>query len=381
MNRLKALGTQGQAVWLDFIRRQIIENGELRRMVEDDGVAGVTSNPAIFEKAIAGSADYTTALAGHVAAGISSPKAVYEALAIADIRDAADILAPVYAGTGGRDGFVSLEVSPALAHDTQATLEEARRLWAEVGRGNLMVKVPATVEGIPAIRQLIGEGININVTLLFAIEMYEKVAEAYIAGLDDRAAAGGDVSRVASVASFFVSRIDGVIDARLAEKAAAASSADQQGRLSGLTGKAAIASARLAYHRYLQIFRSPHWQALAGRGARTQRLLWASTSTKNPAYRDVIYVEELIGADTVNTIPPATLDAFRDHGEVRASLEESPEGAAAALRAVEAAGISVREVTAGLLADGVKQFEVAFARLLDAVAARIAALPKTAGER
>jgi transaldolase/glucose-6-phosphate isomerase len=370
MNRLKALGTRGQSVWLDFIRRQMIENGELRRMVDEDGVAGVTSNPAIFEKAIAGSADYTAALARHVAAGVSGPKALYEALAIADIQDAADILHQVYLHTNGRDGFVSLEVSPTLADDTEGTLDEARRLWKAVGRDNLMVKVPATTEGIPAIRQLISEGININVTLLFAVDMYEKVAEAYIAGLDARAAAGNDVSRVASVASFFVSRIDSVIDARLAEKAAASTSENEQGRLSQLTGKAAIASARLAYHRYLHAFRTPHWLALAGRGARPQRLLWASTSTKNPAYRDVIYVEELIGADTVNTIPPATLVAFCDHGEIRDSLGESPEDAAAALRGIEAAGISVREVTAHLLADGVKQFDVAFSRLLDAVAAK-----------
>ena len=379
MNRLQELGIQGQSVWLDYIRRQMLDNGELGRMVADDGVAGVTSNPAIFEKAIAGSADYTDALARLVAAGVAGPKALYEALAIADIQDAADILRPVYQRTDGRDGFVSLEVSPTLAHDTQATIEEARRLWKAVGRDNLMVKVPGTPEGIPAIRQLINDGININVTLLFAVETYEKVAEAYMAGLDARSAAGADVSRIASVASFFVSRIDSVIDAKLAEKAAAATGADERGRLGGMAGKAAIANARLAYHRYLQFVRTPHWQALAGRGARTQRLLWASTSTKNPAYRDVIYVEELIGADTVNTIPPATLDAFRDHGEIRASLEESPEAAAAALRQLEAAGISMREVTTHLLADGVKQFEVAFVRLLAAVAAKSAAVAQKAG--
>lgn len=381
MNRLKELGARGQSVWLDYIRRQMLDDGELGRMVDEDGVAGVTSNPAIFEKAIAGSDDYTAALAAHVAAGLTDPKALYEALAIADIQDAADTLSPVYTRTDGRDGFVSLEVSPTLAHDTQGTLEEARRLWNSVGRDNLMVKVPATPEGIPAIRQLISEGININVTLLFAVDTYEKVAEAYIAGLDARAAAGSDISRVASVASFFVSRIDSVIDAKLADKAPEATTADEQGRLKALAGKAAIASARLAYNRYLQICRTPHWQSLAGCGARTQRLLWASTSTKNPAYRDVIYVEELIGADTVNTIPPATLDAFRDHGELRDSLADSPEAAAAALRGVEAAGISVRDVTAHLLADGVKQFEVAFDRLLKAVAARSAAAPREAGGR
>ena len=372
MNRLKALNQAGQSVWLDFIRRQLLESGELARMVADDGVSGVTSNPAIFEKAIAGSSDYTAALAGQAAAGVSDPKALYEALAVADIRDAADVLRPVYDRTKGRDGYVSLEVAPTLAHDTAGTLEEARRLWATVGKPNLMIKVPATAEGIPAIKLLIADGINVNVTLLFAVDMYERVAEAFIAGLDARDAARKDISGVASVASFFVSRIDSTIDAKLAERAAAASP-DERERLTALAGKAAIASARLAYHRYLYMFRTPHWQALAQRGARTQRLLWASTSTKNPAYRDVIYVEELIGPDTVNTIPPATLDAFRDHGNIRASLEEAPDTAAAALRAIEAAGISVREVTDFLLADGVTQFQVAFARLLAAVAEKIGA--------
>ena len=367
MNRLKALDQQGQSVWLDFIRRQILDSGELARMVADDGVSGVTSNPAIFEKAIAGSSDYAAAFAAQAAAGVTDPKTVYEALAIADIQDAADVLRTVYDRTKGRDGYVSLEVAPTLAHDTAGTLDEARRLWEAVGKPNLMIKVPATAEGIPAIKQLIADGINVNVTLLFAVEMYEKVAAAFIAGLDARDAARKDISGVASVASFFVSRIDGVIDARLAERAAAAG-AGAGDRLAALAGKAAIASARLAYHRYMHLFRTPHWQALAQRGAKTQRLLWASTSTKNPSYRDVVYVEELIGADTVNTIPPATLDAFRDHGNIRASLEEAPDVAAAALRAIEAAGISVREVTDFLLADGVKQFEVAFSRLLAAVA-------------
>jgi len=371
MNRLKALDQAGQSVWLDFIRRQLLDSGELARMVADDGVSGVTSNPAIFEKAIAGSSDYAAALAAQQAAGVTDAKAVYEALAIADIRDAAGALRPVYDRTKGRDGYVSLEVAPTLAHDTAGTLEEARRLWAAVGKPNLMIKVPATAEGLPAIKQLIADGINVNVTLLFAVDMYERVADAFIAGLDARDAARKDISGVASVASFFVSRIDSTIDAKLAEKAAAAGP-DEARRLTALAGKAAIASARLAYHRYLHLFRTPHWQALAQRGARTQRLLWASTSTKNPAYRDVMYVEELIGADTVNTIPPATLDAFRDHGNIRASLEEAPDEAAAALRAIEAAGVSVREATDFLLADGVKQFEVAFARLLAAVAEKSA---------
>ena len=381
MNRLKALGQYGQSVWLDYIRRQIITNGELQRMVDEDGLAGVTSNPSIFEKAIAGSSDYTDALAALVAAGLSEPKALYEALAIEDIQRAADILPPVYQRTRGRDGYVSLEVAPTLAHDGPGTLEEARRLWAAVGRENLMIKVPGTLEGIPAVQQLIAEGINVNVTLLFSLDMYERVAGAYVAGLDARSAAGGDVSKVASVASFFVSRIDGVIDQKLAEKAAAAAGDEDRQRLRGLAGKAAIASARLAYHRYLHLFRTPHWLALAARGAQTQRLLWASTSTKNPAYRDVLYVEELIGPDTVNTIPPATFDAFRDHGELRASLEESPEEAARVLRSLEAAGISIREVTDRLLEDGAQLFVNAFTTLLRAVADRRTALSGLQGTR
>jgi len=373
MNRLKALGQFGQSVWLDFIRRQIIENGELARMVEVDGVAGVTSNPSIFEKAIAGSADYTKAFAAAAAAGRTDPKSVYESLAIDDIQHAADILRPVFDSTKGRDGYVSLEVAPTLANDTQGTLEEARRLWAAVSRPNLMIKVPATAEGLPAIRRLIAEGINVNVTLLFSIAMYEKVVEQYIAGLDERAAAGGDLRTVASVASFFVSRIDTLVDGRLAALAGTASDPATAAKLSALAGKAAIANARLAYHRYLHLFRTAHWQSLAAAGARTQRLLWASTSTKNPAFRDVMYVEELIGPDTVNTIPPATFDAFRDHGELRASLQESPDDAAQMLRGIEAAGISMREVTDKLLADGVTLFVDAFTTLLAAVEQKLKA--------
>jgi transaldolase/glucose-6-phosphate isomerase len=374
MNPLQVLGTYDQSVWLDYIRRHLLTSGELRRLVDEDGVTGVTSNPAIFEKAIAGSSDYTASLARHAGAGEGDPKALYEALAIEDIQLAADVLHPVYARTAGRDGYVSLEVSPDLAHDTAGTVEEARRLWRAVGRGNLMIKVPATPAGIPAIRQLISEGLNVNVTLLFSIEIYERVAEAYMAGLEALAAQGGDVGRVGSVASFFISRIDSVIDAQLAAKAAAAPNDAERSRVLALAGRAAIANASLAYQRASALFGSARWQALAARGARPQRLLWASTGTKNPAYRDTLYVEDLIGPDTVNTIPPATLDAFRHHGRPRASLAEDPVAAAAVLAGIAAAGISMPEVADRLLADGVQRFVDAFRKLLAAVAERHAAL-------
>jgi len=374
MNPLRALGQHGQSVWLDYIRRHLITSGELQRLIDEDGLTGVTSNPAIFEKAIAGSSDYTASLAAHANGGTCEPKVLYEALAIEDIRLAADVLHPVYERTGGRDGFVSLEVSPDLADDTRGTLHEARRLWKAVGRENVMIKVPATPAGLPAIRQLIRDGINVNVTLLFSVTMYEQVVEAYLSGLEARAAAGEDLTRVASVASFFVSRVDAVIDRLLAEKAAAAPTAADRARFDALAGKVAIANARLVYQRYRTLFHGPRWEALACRGARTQRLLWASTGTKSPAYRDTMYVEELIGAETVNTIPPATFDAFRAHGQPRASLEEGLPDAARVVEAIDHAGISFRQVADGLLADGVRQFRDAFRKLLAAVADRHAAL-------
>jgi len=305
-NPLKALVGYGQSVWLDYIRRSLISTGELARLIEEDGLRGVTSNPAIFEKAITGSTDYTQALQELVKRKDLDAKGIFEQLAIRDIQDATTVLHDVYNETKRRDGYVSLEVSPYLAHKTQETLDEARRLWKAVSRENTMIKVPGTTEGIPAIRTLIGEGININVTLLFAQEVYERVAEAYIAGLEDYAKRGGDLSRVASVASFFVRRIDSLIDGDLAARIKEAKSPSDQAVLRGLQGKVAIANAKLTYQRYKEIFSGPRWAALASRGAQTQRLLWASTSTKNPAYRDVLYVEELIGPDTVDTIPPAT---------------------------------------------------------------------------
>jgi transaldolase/glucose-6-phosphate isomerase len=365
-NRLRALQVFGQSVWLDYIRRSLITSGELRRLIEEDGLAGVTSNPSIFEKAVAGSSDYSERLALPEARALDA-KTLYEKLAVRDIQDAADALRAVYEETSKRDGYVSLEVSPLLAHDTVGTLDEARRLWLAVGRDNLMIKVPATVEGIPAVQQLISEGINVNVTLLFALETYEQVVEAYIAGLEKFAAGGGDPKHVASVASFFISRIDTAIDALITARLRATTNIREQSLLHGLSGKVAIANAKLTYQRYQELFSGARWQALAGRGAQTQRLLWASTSTKNPSYRDVIYVEELIGPDTVNTIPLPTFEAFREHGQPRASLMEDIDSACDTMAMLAEVGISMRDVTEKLLADGVQLFSDAFDKLLKAV--------------
>ncbi|MCW5967634.1 MAG: bifunctional transaldolase/phosoglucose isomerase [Blastocatellales bacterium] len=362
-NPLVALQEYKQSVWLDFIRRSLITSGELQRLLDEDGLRGVTSNPAIFEKAIAGSSDYTDFLKALDAENLEA-EPLYERLAIRDIKDTADILNPLYQATNYKDGYISLEVSPYLARDTEGTLAAARRLWAEVNRPNLMVKVPATPEGVPAIEQLISEGININVTLLFSQAAYEAVANAYLNGLEKFAAAGGDLRRVASVASFFISRIDSAIDGIITSRIKNSGSLKEQGLLRSLMGKVAIANAKLTYLRYKELFSGPRWERLAEQGAQVQRVLWASTSTKNPNYRDVIYVEELIGADTVNTIPPATFDAFRDHGKLRLSIEEDIESAHDTMETLERVGISMNEVTDKLLDDGVKIFNEAFEKLL-----------------
>ena len=368
-NPLRGLSDFGQSVWLDYIRRSLITSGELRRLIVEDGLRGVTSNPSIFEKAIVGSTDYESVIQSKESATLDA-KGLYEKIAVKDVQDAADILRPVYDESKRRDGYVSLEVSPLLANDTAATLQEARRLWKTVGRENLMVKVPATPEGIPAIRQLISEGINVNVTLLFSRDAYEQVANAYIEGLTARAAAGGNVSRIASVASFFVSRIDSKIDAQISAQLKTESDPIQRARLSGLRGKVAIANAKLAYHRFTELYSGEAWEALAKKGAQPQRLLWASTSTKNPVYRDVLYVEELIGPSTVNTIPPATFNAFREHGRLRMSLTEDLENAADTMESLERAGISMKTITNTLLDEGLRQFTDAFAQLLKATGSR-----------
>ncbi|MFZ0947907.1 MAG: transaldolase, partial [Candidatus Sulfotelmatobacter sp.] len=321
-NPLKSLLNYGQSMWLDYIRRDLFTSGKLKKMIAEDGLRGMTSNPSIFEKAIGDSSLYDDMLKSLASRPDLNATARYEQIAIRDIQDAADILKPVYESSKYHDGFVSLEVSPLLALKTQETIDEGRRLWKAVGRENVMIKVPGTAEGLPAIRQLIGEGININVTLLFAQEVYEQVAEAYIAGLEDLAKRGGNLKKMAGVASFFISRIDTLVDSMIDDKLKTTTDAQQQALLRSLKGKVAIANGKLTYQRYQRIFSGPRWQALVSNGAQTQRVLWASTSTKNPAYRDVMYVEELIGPDTVNTMPPATVDAFRDHGRLRNSLTE-----------------------------------------------------------
>ena len=366
-NPLQDLLKFGQSVWLDYIRRDLFTSGELKRMIEEDGLRGMTSNPAIFEKAIAGSTDYTEILKSLQSRTDLDTKARYEVLAIRDIEDAADALRLVYDSSKRRDGYVSLEVSPYLARDTQGTQEEARRLWKTVNRENVMIKVPGTAQGIPAFQQLIGEGINVNVTLLFSQEVYKRVAEAYVAGLEQAASRGLDVSKIASVASFFISRIDNSVDAIIADRLKASKDPREQEQLKSIQGKVAIANAKQTYAKYQNIFCSDRWQALASKGAQTQRVLWASTSTKNPKYRDVLYVEELIGPDTVNTIPPATLDAFRDHGRARPSLTEDVEGANRVMETVAKVGISMKEVTDKLTDDGVRLFADAFDKLLEAV--------------
>ena len=365
-NPLQGLLAYGQSPWLDFIRRNILLNGDLKKMIVNDGLRGMTSNPAIFEKAITAGDDYNDIIKAPDAQS-STAMALYEKIAIRDVQDAADIFKSVYAETKGRDGYVSLEVSPNLAFDTQATIDEARRLWKTVNRPNVMIKIPATPQGLPAIRQALEEGININITLLFAQSAYEQVAEAYIAALEARAAKGQDVSHIASVASFFVSRIDSLVDSGIDAMQKSETDSSKKALLESLRGKVAIANARRTYAKYQELVGGPRWKALAVKGAQTQRLLWASTSTKNPKYRDVLYVEELIGADTVDTIPPATFDAFRDHGKLRNSLTEDLAGADKTMSDLEAAGISMKEVTNKLLADAVKLFQDPFKQLLGAI--------------
>lgn len=362
-NPLKELERYGQSPWFDNISRRLLESGELRRMAEEDGLKGITSNPSIFEKAIAGSADYDEALARAAADGVSEPKALYEALALQDIRAAAAQLLPVYQRTDGADGFVSLEVSPKLAYDSAGTIEEAERLFAAAGCRNVMIKVPATKEGLPAISHLIGRGINVNVTLIFSVERYREVMQAYLEGLERLRLAGKPLSSVASVASFFVSRIDTAVDL-------------QVGGQSPLAGKAAIANAKAAYRAFQEFFASPRFKALLPDGARVQRPLWASTGTKNPSYPDTLYVDELIGPDTVNTIPEPTWAAFRDHGRPRASLEKGLSEARACLEDLRKAGVDLAAVTERLEREGVQAFVKSFETLLASVAEKAARLEK-----
>jgi transaldolase len=369
MNPLRQVARQGQSIWLDSIRRRHIVSGGLRRLVEEDGVSGETSNPAIFEKAILGTDDYAEAMRGRIAEGKSAAQ-IYEEVAIEDVRMATDVFRPVYDATEGRDGFVSLEVSPGVAFDTQATIAEAKHLWTRVDRRNAFIKIPATPQGVPAIEECLYQGININVTLLFAVAAYEQVALAYLRAVERRVAEGKPVDRLASVASFFVSRIDTLADKLIEEKRKATKDEALGDALASLLGKIAIANAKMAYQRFLALFRGERFMSLAAKGARVQRPLWASTSTKNPAYRDVYYVEALIGPDTVNTLPLETIDAFRDHGQVGVTLTEDLDGARRTLAGLADVGISLDAVTAQVLQEGVQKFAEPFEKLLSTIESR-----------
>lgn len=361
MTKLHDLSQLGQAIWFDYIRRSFTRTGELQKLVEQ-GVRGVTSNPSIFEKAIAGSDDYDAEMQTLIKAG-KSVTDIYETLAVADIQEATEVLRSVYDATNGVDGYVSLEVSPTLAHDTAGTITDARKLWRAVDRPNLMIKVPATQEGLPAITTLIGEGINVNVTLIFSLAHYEAVAEAYLQGLEKLAAAGGDLSKVASVASIFISRVDTAVDKQLEAKGNTA-----------LLGKIAVAHSKLAYQAFKKLFSGARWEKLAATGARVQRPLWASTGTKNPNYSDVLYIDELIGPDTVNTAPPHTLDHFLDHGAVAETVEVGLGEAQAALAQLAELGIDLNQVMQDLQDAGVAAFAKSFESLMNTIESKKEAL-------
>jgi transaldolase len=360
-DRLQRLHDAGVSIWLDFIERQILRNGDLLRRIREDALTGMTSNPTIFEKALAEGNTYDDQI--RTAPGDLTAMELFELVATSDVRDACDIFRDVYDKERGTDGFVSIEVSPASAHDLLNTVSEGTRLWSTVDRPNVMIKVPGTLEGADATRRLIANGINVNITLLFALDAYKRVIEAYMAGLEDRVAAGKEIRGIASVASFFVSRVDSEVDKRL-DSLGKSASADQRKQIDALRGKAAIANAKLAYQIFQREFSSPRWKKLEAKGASVQRVLWASTSTKNPAYRDVMYVEQLIGPHTVNTMPPQTVDAFRDHGEVARTVDKDVAGAEAVIRDLGKLGISIDDVTEKLLVDGLASFQKSFDTLI-----------------
>jgi transaldolase len=362
-NPLVQLAELGQSPWYDFITRDLIESGALARLIADDGLRGMTSNPTIFEKAISSSADYDEDIRQAAATDQSAP-AIFETIAVADVRAACDAFLPLHRSTGGRDGLVSLEVSPTLAGDTAGTIAEASRLWAALDRPNAMIKIPGTRAGLPAITRAIGAGINVNVTLLFAVERYREVIEAFLAGLEARVAAGQPIDRIASVASFFVSRVDARIDPQL----------DQAGDPGKIRGTIAIANAGLAYAAFLETVDSPRWKALEAKGAAPQRPLWASTSTKDPKYPDTYYVEALVAPSTVNTLPPDTFAAYRDHGRPAIRIDDAIETAADRLAALKAGGIDLADVTRFLEEDGVAKFAASYHSLLTKIEAKVGAL-------
>jgi transaldolase/glucose-6-phosphate isomerase len=369
---------QGQSPWLDFIRRNMLHDGGLKHQIEEGGIRGVTANPTIFAQAIGAGDDYDAQIADLARQGIA-PADMFERIAIDDIRAAADLLRPVYDSSNGGDGYVSIEVSPDKAFQTQPTIDEAKRWWANIDRPNLLIKIPATSEGIPAIEECIAAGINVNITLIFAISFYERVMEAYIRGIERRVAAGQDVSRVHSVASFFVSRVDTATDKRIDAKIAAATNDTDRAKLQSLLGKAAVANAKIAYERFVAVFGADRFKKLAAAGARSQRPLWASTGTKNKAYSDILYIQELIGPDTVNTMPPATIDAFRDHGVARRTIDEGVAEAHAVMRDLAAVGISIDEVTDELQRDGVAAFSKSFQEINAITAEKASMLNSRAG--
>jgi transaldolase len=367
-NTLQQLHDYGQSPWIDFISRDLLKSGRLKELIEQ-GIVGQTSNPTIFQQAIGAGDDYDEELRQLAQAG-KSVSEIYDSLVLGDIRAAASILRPIYEQTNGRDGYVSIEEPPDMAYDTQKALEEARRLFTQLNLPNIMIKIPGTPEGIPAFQQVISEGINVNVTLVFSLDNYRKVAEAYIAGLETRAAAGKPIDTIASVASFFVSRVDTAVDQRLDELIAYTTDERRKRELKALQGKAAIANAKLAYAAYQEIFSGPRWQGLARKGARTQRCLWASTSTKNPAYRDILYAEQLIGPDTVDTMPLATIEAFLDHAIVARTLDQDVEKAREDYAAIERAGIFMDKVTLHLQQEGVQKFADSFNQLIDTISTK-----------
>ncbi len=368
---LEIENTYGQSIWMDNLSRDIIESGELKQLIQERGIRGITSNPAIFEKAIAGNKIYDSAIEAGIKAGKSVTE-IYEDLVFTDIRNACDIFMPVYEATEGLDGYVSIEVPPNLAKDTASTITEARRYFQTIDRPNLMIKIPGTPEGLPAVEQAISEGINVNVTLLFSVQSYIDTAWAYIRGLETRAAAGEDISKIASVASFFLSRIDSNIDGRIDQKLESAD-AKTKDKLNSIKGKVAIANAKIAYQKYKEIFGSDRWQALAAQGAKVQRLLWASTSTKNPEYSDVMYVDELVGTDTVNTLPPATIDACADHCDPANRIESNIEAAQKVIADLQAeeVNIDLDAVMDELLSEGIDKFIKPFESLMSSLESKV----------
>ena len=370
-DRLQRLHDAGVSIWLDFIERTILRNGDLERRIREDALTGMTSNPTIFEKALAEGSAYDDQI--RTASGDFTAMELFELISTTDVRDACDIFRGVYDREGAKDGFVSIEVSPAAAHDLLGTVSEAARLWSTVDRPNVMVKVPGTIEGADAVRRLIASGLNINITLLFSLDAYRRVIEAYMAGLEERVAAGKDIRNIASVASFFVSRVDSEVDKRL-DATVKSASPEKRKQIDSLRGKAAIANAKLAYRIFQKEFSSPRWKKLEAKGASVQRVLWASTSTKNPSYRDVMYVEQLIGPHTVNTMPPQTIEAFRDHGEVKRTVDKEVDVAETVIRDLAQLGISIDDVTEKLLVDGLASFQKSYDTLIAGLSKKTKAL-------